>query len=104
MKHLRSVTTESVLTPAKAGCYNHPAGECESPPPADAICLLTSARATAEPDFPRLGQRGELRLRNFGSPRTDLLTRKAKRTGDEKNREAISHPVQSFGDGNPGAV
>lgn len=55
MKHLRSLTSGSVLTPANAGCYNYPAGVSESPPPtADAICLLTSARATAEPDFPRL--------------------------------------------------
>lgn len=54
MKHLRSLTSGSVLTPANAGCYNYPAGVSESPPTADAICLLTSARATAEPDFPRL--------------------------------------------------
>lgn len=54
MKHLRSLTSGSVLTPANAGCYNYPAGVSESPPTADAICLLTSTRATAEPDFPRL--------------------------------------------------
>lgn len=72
MKHLRSLTSGSVLTPANAGCYNYPAGVSESPPTADAICLLTSTRATAEPDFPRLCEWGELRLRNFGSPRTIL--------------------------------
>lgn len=51
MKHL---TSELALAPANADCYNYPAGVSESPPTADAICLLTSARATAEPDFPRL--------------------------------------------------
>ncbi|KAK9514116.1 hypothetical protein VZT92_027605 [Zoarces viviparus] len=37
-------------TPANAGCYNYPAGVSVSPPSADAICLLASTTATAEPD------------------------------------------------------
>lgn len=81
MKHLQSLTSGSLLTPANAGGYNYPAGVSESPPTADAICLLTSARATAEPDFPRLCEWGELRLRNFGSPGTILSPERQKEQG-----------------------
>lgn len=72
----RSLSSGSLLTPAKAGCYSYPAGVSESPPTADTICLLTSTAATAEPDFPRRCE-GELRLRNFGSPRMNGKGRKA---------------------------
>lgn len=37
-------------TPANAVCYNDPAGVSVSSPTDDAICLLASATATAEPD------------------------------------------------------
>lgn len=37
-------------TPANAGCNNQPAGVSLSPPTDDAICLLASTTATAEPD------------------------------------------------------
>lgn len=37
-------------TPANAGCYNQPAGVSVSPLTADALCLLASTTATAEPD------------------------------------------------------
>lgn len=43
---------------------------------------VTSARATAEPDFPRLCEWAALRLRNFGSPWTILSPEKQKEAGD----------------------
>lgn len=92
MKHLWSLTSGSVLTPANAGCYNYPAGVSESPPTADAICLLTGARATAEHDFPRLCEWGELRLWNFGSPRTILSPQRQKEQGRKNDRWAILKP------------
>lgn len=100
---LQSLTSGSALTPANGGCYNYPAGVSESTPTVDPICLLTSARATAEPDFPRLCEWGQLRLRNFGSPRPILPPERQKEQGTKttvgcfqsQSRDAETEILQS---------
>ncbi|TNN89123.1 hypothetical protein EYF80_000411 [Liparis tanakae] len=50
MKPPQPLTGGSVVHLRTQFCYNDPAGVSVSPPTDDAICILASATATAEPD------------------------------------------------------